>query len=111
VALETEHVYQAHLKKPRVGRTVGRMATAAPLGSHRHMLVDERPLLVGMAFVANGVTAGQRSHLAHGRRPMRIVAVIALHQTFSDPVVIWFGKIRLGRGVASVAQLGLVLDQ
>jgi hypothetical protein len=77
----------------------------------RHMLVDERPLLVEMAFVANGVTAGQRSRLAHGRRPMRIVAVIALHQTLSDPVVIWFGKICLGRGVASVAQLGLVLDQ
>ena len=42
---------------------------------------------------------------------MRVMAVTALHQTFVDPVVIGLGKIRLGRGMASVAQLGLVLDQ
>ena len=74
------------------------------------MLVDERPLLVDMALVANGIAAGQSPHLPHGRGPVRVMAVIALHQTLVDPVVIGFGKICLGRSMASVAQLGLVLD-
>jgi hypothetical protein len=39
------------------------------------------------------------------------MAVVALHQALIDPVVIGFGEICLGRGMASVAQLGLVLRQ
>jgi hypothetical protein len=39
------------------------------------------------------------------------MAITALDQTFVDPVVIGFGKICLGRNMASVAQLGLVLDK
>jgi hypothetical protein len=34
-----------------------------------------------------------------------------LHQTLVDTVVIWFGEICLGRGVASITQLGLFLDE
>ncbi len=42
---------------------------------------------------------------------MRVVAVVALNQTFIHPVVIGFGKVRLGRDMASVAQLGLVFNE
>lgn len=42
---------------------------------------------------------------------MRVVAVIALQQTFVDPVMIRFGKIRLGLGMAPVTQLWLILDE
>jgi hypothetical protein len=42
---------------------------------------------------------------------MGIVAVIALHQAFIDPVVKGLRKICLGLGMASIAQLRLVLDQ
>ena len=75
------------------------------------MLVNERPLLVGMTLVANRIPARQGPHLTDGRGPMRVMAVNALHQTLVDAVVIGFGKIRFGRGMASVAQLGLALDE
>jgi hypothetical protein len=39
------------------------------------------------------------------------MAVVALHQSLVDPMVKGFGEISLGRGMASVAQLGLALDQ
>jgi len=39
------------------------------------------------------------------------MAVDAFDQTLVDPVVPGLGKICLGRGMASVAQLGLVLNQ
>src|ERR1700690_1531557 len=107
VALQAEHVHQAHLEEPRIGGTVGRVATAAALGFDRHMLVDERPLLVDMALVANRISAGQGTQLPNRRRAMWVMAVVALHQTLVDAVVIRFGKIRLGRGVASITQLRL----
>ena len=111
MALQTEHVYQAHFEEPRIGGTVGRVATAAALGLHRHMLVDEGPLLVDMALVANGIPGRQGPRLPHSRCPMRVVAVIALHQTLVDPVVIGLGKICFGGRMASVAQLGLALNE
>jgi len=111
MALQTEHVHQAHFEEPSIGGTVGRMASAAALGLHRDVLVNEGPLLVHMALVADGIPARQGSQLPHGRRAMRVMAVNALHQTLVDAVVIGFGEIRLGRGMASVAQLGLALDQ
>jgi hypothetical protein len=86
------------------------MATATALGLHWNMFVDERPLLVDMALVADGIAAGESPSLAYGRGAMRVMAVIALDQPFVDPVVIRLGKIGLGRNMASVAQLRLVLD-
>ncbi len=90
---------------------MGRMATAAALGLHRHVLVDKRTLLIDMALVANGIAARQGPKLPHRCRTVRVVAVVALHQPFVDAVVIGFGEICLGRGMTSVTQLGLVLDQ
>ena len=89
---------------------MGRVATGAALGLYRHMLVDEGALLVDVALVANCVPARQTPQLPHSRRPMRVVAVHALHQTFIDSVVIGFGKICLRGGMASVTQLRLALD-
>jgi len=42
---------------------------------------------------------------------MRVVAVTALHQPLVDAVVKGLGKIRFGSSMASIAQLGLILDQ
>jgi hypothetical protein len=42
---------------------------------------------------------------------MRVMAVVALHQALVDPVVIGLGEICLGRDMASIAQLGLVLGE
>jgi len=57
VALQTEHVHRHHLQQSRIGGTVRRVATAAALGFHGHVFIDERTLFVDMALVANGVTA------------------------------------------------------
>jgi hypothetical protein len=42
---------------------------------------------------------------------MRIVAVAASHQALVNAVMIRLGKIRLGRDMASIAQLRLLLDE
>jgi hypothetical protein len=111
VALQTEHVHQANLEQARIGGTVGRMTTAAAFGFHGHMLVNEGPLLVDVALVADGITAREVLDLPQCSRSMRIMAVVALHQTLIDPVMIRFGKIRFGLGMASVTQLWLILDE
>ena len=85
------------------------VATGAAFCLYRHMLVDERTPLIGMALVTDQIAAG---HLQLPQSPpVRVMAVTALHQPFVHPVVKRFGKIRLGRGMAAIAQLGLVLNQ
>src|SRR3984957_13628595 len=64
-----------------------------------------------MALVANGVPARQAPYLPHRLCPMWVVAVHALYQSLVDAVVIRFGKVCLGGGVASVTQLGLLPDE
>ena len=96
VALQAEHVHDADFQQPGIGRTVGRVATGASLGLYRHMLVNERALFIDVAFVANGISAGDTPQLLYGRRPVRVMAVRALHQAFIHPVMKGLGKIRLG---------------
>src|SRR5208282_734039 len=87
------------------------MATAAAFGLHRHMLVDERSLLIGMALVANRIAARQSPQLPYGGCPMRVMAVTALNYSLIDAVVIRLGEIRFRRGMAAVAELRRALDQ
>ena len=105
MALQTEHVHLAHFEEPRIGGTVGRVASGAALGLHRHMLVHERPLLVGMALVANGIAARQGSRLPHARRPVDVMAVVALDQALVYAMVKGLGKVALRVLVAAVTQV------
>ena len=100
--MQTEHVYHANFQESWIGGTVGRVTTTTAFGFYRNMLVSEGTLLVDMAPVANGIPAGQCPQLAHDRCPMRVMAIIALDETFVDPVVIGFGEISFSRSVASV---------
>ena len=93
MALQTEHVHLAHFEEPGIGGTVGRVASGAAFGLHRHMLINERPLLVGMALVANGISTRQSSCLPHGRCPMKVVAVVAADQTLVYAMVKRLGKV------------------
>ncbi len=111
VALQAEHVHDADFQQPGIGGTVGGVATGAALGLHRHVLVDERSLLVDVALVTNGIPARQTPHLFYSCRAVRVMAVGALHQAFIHPVMKGFGKVRLGGSMAAVAQLGLLLNQ
>ena len=52
MTLKAEQVDLAHAQEARVARTVRRVTTGAPLGLDRHVLVDKRPLLVGVTLVA-----------------------------------------------------------
>jgi hypothetical protein len=61
VALQTEHIHWHYVEQLRIGGPVRRMATGAALGLHRHMLVDERTLLIDVTFLADEVTTRQAS--------------------------------------------------
>lgn len=82
---------------------MGRVATNTALGLDRHVLIDEWPLLVDMALVADGIAIRHGSELAGDRRAMRVVAVVALQQSLVHAVVIGFGEVCFGRSVAAVA--------
>ena len=88
-----------------------RVATAAAFGFHRHMLVKERTLLIGMALVTDSIAARQSAQLRYGRGSVGIMAVDALHQSFIHAVVVGFGEIRFGGCVAPIAKLRLALHQ
>ena len=79
----------------------GRVATDAALGLDRHVLIDERALLVDVALVADGIAVGQGPELPGDRRPMRVMAVVALQQALVHAVVIGFGEVRFGRRCGS----------
>jgi len=111
MALETEHVHLAHIEEPRIGGTVGRVASSAALCLYWHMFINEGPLLVGMALEANGISARQGSRLPHARRPMNVMAVVALDQAFVYAMVKGFGKVALHLLVAAVTQVKLVFGK
>ena len=111
VALQAEHVHRHDFQQARIRGTVRRVATAATLGFDWHVLVDEGTLLIGVALVTDGVSAGQGLQLANGGSPVRVMAVVALHQTFVHPVMERLGEIRFGGNMAAIAQLRLALNQ
>jgi hypothetical protein len=55
------------------------MATRAALSLYRHMLVNEGSLLLGMAFVANRISARKGAQLTYRLRPVKVVAVITCY--------------------------------
>ena len=111
VAPQTEHVHRHHIQQSRISRAVRRVATGTAFGFHGHVFVDEGALFIGVAFVANEIAARQAPNLPHDSCSMRIVAVAASHQALVNAVMIRLGKIRLGRDMASIAQLRLLLDE
>jgi hypothetical protein len=56
MALQAFQIDLAYAQEPGVGRSMWHVTTAATLGLHRDMFVDERPTLVGVALEANCVT-------------------------------------------------------
>ena len=87
------------------------VTTGATFRLYRNMLIDERPLLVGMALCANRVAAGECSRLPKGCGAVGVVAIAAPKESFVNPVVIRLGKVSLGGSMASVAEIGLSSHQ
>ena len=75
------------------------------------MLVNERALFLGVAFVADLVSCGIRSQLFRAKRPMRIMAIVALQQSFIHPMVERPGKFCPDIHVAGVTEVGGVLRE
>ena len=63
VALQTQHVHQAHPQQTWIGRSMRRVAAGAAFCLYRHVLVDERTTLIGMALKADEVAVRQLTHL------------------------------------------------
>lgn len=89
MALQAKRVYIAYPEKPRIRGTVRRMAAYAPFGLHHRMFIYKRAGRFRMAFRANCVLIGCGAKLRTLKRPMRIVAVSALHQPLGHLVMEW----------------------
>jgi len=75
------------------------------------VLVDERPLLFGMALVADRVIAVSTAKLVGQETAMRVVAIRALNQAFIDPVMKGSCELRAHIQVTAVTQLRCRLFQ
>ena len=71
---------------------------------HRSMFEDKRSCLVGMAAEANLILSRSGSKLAREEAAVRIMTIAARQQTFVNPMMHRFGKLRLDFHVAAVAQ-------
>ena len=111
MALQAQQVHLAHPQIARVGRTVRRVTTATALRLDRYMLINERSLLVGMAFGTNRVPGRQSPHLPNGGRAMDVVAVATLDEAFVYSMMIRFREIGLRGDMTSIAELGLCLNE
>jgi len=69
------------------------------------VLVDEGPLLFGMALVADFVIAVGPAELVSQESAMGVVAIAALQQPFVDPVMKWPGELGAHIQMACVTEL------
>ena len=75
------------------------------------MLIDERALLVGVAFDTNRIPARHGPHLAEGGGAVDVMAVAALDQAFVYSMVIRLGEIGLRVCMTFVTEAGLCTNE
>ena len=86
---------------------MGRVTTVAAFGFHWHMLIDKRTLFIRVALDTDRVPTRHRSYLAEGGRAVSVMAVTTLHKALIDSMVIGLCEVRLGGGMAPIAEVGL----
>ena len=109
VALETEEIHLAALQQAGIRRTMRRMARCTAFGFHHRVFVNERTGFVGVAFEANRVLCCRRAQLPRQISAVRIVTVIALHETFVHTVMKCLRELLLCLQMATVTKLRLLL--
>jgi len=82
----------------------------AALGLDRHILIDERTLLIDVALLANEVAVGRLRNCRTVPVPCGLWQSTHCIKPWLTAVVIRFGEICVGRGVALVTQLRLLLN-
>ena len=103
MATNAQQIQLVPNKHPLVGGSMWRVASLAAL-DFGFVLVHEGALFVGVALVANFVLTGHRAKLVPFEAAMRIVAVLALHQSFIYAMVKWTHKLCFHVQVAAVAE-------
>jgi hypothetical protein len=111
VTLQTKQIHLIHPQVTWIGRSVGRVTTAAALGLHGYVFVDEWALFVGVALDTNRVPAGHSPHLAEGGSAVDVMAVTALNESFVHTMVIRLREVGLRGGMTSVAKSGWCLNE
>ena len=87
MALQAQQVHLGALQQARIRRAVRRMARGAAFDLHRFVLVDERPGLVRVALEAHQILRARRAQLPRQESTVRIVAIVALHESFVHAMV------------------------
>jgi hypothetical protein len=77
--------------------------TALQLG---FVLIDEGSLFIRVAFVADRVLPVSCAQLVGFKSAVRIVAVVALQESFVDPMMEWAGELRAHIQMAAIAKFG-----
>lgn len=111
MTLQTQQVHVAELEHVRIRTAVDHVAGHAAIDFHGRVLVNEGTLLVGVAFEADDILRGVRSHLFRELRSMWIVAIGALNQAFVNAMMKRHGEFGFASQVAGVAQFWLRLGQ
>ena len=107
MALEAQQVNIVAIEQSWVRGTVGEVTKRAALYLNRGMLIHERAGNLGVAFHADGIACDTAVQPLVLEGAVRIVAVIAVHQSFVYPVMKGLGEERFYVSVAGVAKLWL----
>jgi hypothetical protein len=81
MATNAQQIHLVLNEHPLVGGPMWRVASLAAL-DFGFVLIHEGALFIDVALVANFVLTGHGAQLVALESPMRVVAVIALHQSF-----------------------------
>ena len=107
MAFETELTDRCTFQHFWVARSMWNVASGAALELCRCMFESEWPLLAAMAFDACYVGTDRELGLLRFKTAVSVVTIAALHRTFKDFVVEWFGELRLRLAVAFNTKLRL----
>ena len=81
------------------------VTSRAPFRFKGSMFVGEWTLFISVTLNTSCIRAGGEPGLLELKTAMRIMAITALHRSFQNLMVEWFGKIRFRFAVATHAEL------
>jgi hypothetical protein len=94
VALQAKHIDVAEFQHMRIRRTVRQMAGRASFHFHGGVFVNERTVLIDMAFITDGILSRRHAYLLGLDGPVHVVAIGALDEPLVDTMMEWHGKLR-----------------
>jgi hypothetical protein len=103
MATNAQQIHLVLNEHPLVGGPMWRVASLAAL-DFGFVLVHEGALFIDVALIANFILTGHRAQLVALESPVRVVAVIALHQSFIYTMVKRAHELCLHIQVAGVAE-------